>query len=187
MSRGFSHDQSIIKEEYAMNTVMTAAPGESPNSEVFAITKGALDWLRNAPNPFYATPVEEKRVEVMDTIRGLARDIRDLDFEIRCADVQIHIAAERKNLLEVAIAEIEAKIGREKDRSVMKGLEASKWRTLRQRKKVLRQLDLLYREKRGFVDQIKTLKACIKDLNRIKDDPSVLAALVAEAEVGVVN
>jgi hypothetical protein len=170
-----------------MNAVMTAAPNENPGSEVFAIAKGALDWLRNAPNPFYPTPVEEKRAEVTDTIRGLAQDIRDLDFEIRCVDVQIHIANERKKLLEAAIAGIEEKMGRERDRGVMKGLDASKWRTLRQRKKVLRQLDVLYREKRGFVEQIKKVKACIMDLNRIKDDPSVLAALVAEAEVGVVN
>ncbi len=170
-----------------MNAVMTAASNENPGSEVFAIAKGALDWLRNAPNPFYPTPVEEKRAEVTETICGLARDLRDLDFEIRCVDVQIHIAVERKKLLESALAGIEEKVSTEKDRGAMKGLDASKWRTLRQRKKVLRQLDLLHREKRGFVDQIKTLKACIKDLNRIKDDPSVLAALVAEAEVGVVN
>src|SRR5574341_951375 len=132
-----------------MNAVMTAVSNENPGSEVFAIAKGALDWLRNAPNPFYPTPIEAKRAEVVDTIRGLARDLRDLDFEIRCADVQIHIATERK--------------------------------------KLLHQLVPLYREKRGFVGQIKKLKACITDLNRIKDDPSVLAALAAEAEVSAVN
>lgn len=170
-----------------MNAVMTAVSNENPGSEVFAIAKGALDWLRNAPNPFYPTPIEAKRAEVVDTIRGLARDLRDLDFEIRCADVQIHIATERKKLLESALDGIEEKIGGQPDGGVMKGLDASKWRTLRQRKKVLHQLDLLYREKRGFVGQIKKLKACITDLNRIKDDPSVLAALAAEAEVSAVN
>ncbi len=170
-----------------MNAVITAVSNATPGSEVIAIAKGALDWLRNAPNPFDLTPMEEKRAEVIDTIRGLARDLKDLDFEIRCTDVQIHIALERKKLLEAALANIEAQKVAERNSGAIKGLDASKWRTLRQRKKLLREIELLYNEKRGYVNQIKTVKTCMTDLNRIKDDPFMLAALVAEAEVSTVH
>ncbi len=170
-----------------MNTVMTAVSNETSGSEVFAIAKGALDWLRNAHDPFYPTPVEEKRAEVMDLIRGLARDLKDLDFEIRCTEVQIHIALERKKLLEAALARIEAQRGAENNRFVVKGLDASKWRTLRERRKLLRGIERLFSEKRGYINQIKAVKCCMTDLNRIKDDPSMLALLVAESDVAMVN
>jgi hypothetical protein len=187
ISQGNPECQTKSKEEYAMNAVMTAASNEMPGSEVFAIAKGALDWLRNAPDPFVPTPVEEKRAEVIDMIRGLARDLKDLDFEIRCTEVQIHIALERKKLLDAAVAGIEEQRGAEKNRFVIKGLDASKWRTLRERRKLLREMERLFSEKRGYINQIRTVKGCMTDLNRIKDDRSMLALLVAEADVAMVN
>ncbi len=170
-----------------MNAVTIAASNEISGSEVIAITKGALDWLRNAPDPFVPTPVEEKRAEVIDMIRGLARDLKDLDFEIRCTEVQINIARERKKLLESALARIEEQRGAENNRFVVKGLDASKWRTLRERRKLLRGIERLFSEKRGYINQIKTVKGCMTDLNKIKDDPSMLALLVAESDVAMVN
>ena len=170
-----------------MNAVTTTASNAVPGSEVIAITKGALDWLRNVPNPFNPTPVEEKRAEVIDMIRGLARDLKDLDFEIRCTEVQIHIALERKKLFEAALVRIEEQRGAENNRFVVKGLDASKWRTLRERRKLLRQMECLFSEKRGYINQIKTVKSCMTDLNRIKDDRSMLALLVAESDAAMVN
>jgi len=170
-----------------MNTAMTTAPSAIPGSEVIAITKGALDWLRNAPDPFYPTPLEEKRAEVVDMIRGLARDLKDLDFEIRCAEVQIHIALERKKLLEGALARIEEQRGADNNRFIVKGLDASKWRTLRERRKLLREMERLFSEKRGYINHIKTVKSCMTELNRIKDDPFMLATLIAEVDASVVN
>ncbi len=169
-----------------MNTAMTTAANEVAGSEVIVITKGALDWLRNAPSPFHLTPLEEKRAEVVDMIRGLACDLKDLDFEIRCAEVQIHIALERKKLLEAALARIEEQRGAGKSRFIVKGLDASKWRTLRERKKLLREMERLFSEKRRYINQIRTVKSCMTELNRIKDDPFMLATLVAE-DTAVVN
>ncbi len=152
---------------------------DTRGGELVSILKGANEFLRDIPL-YEPTPIETTRAELLTSIRDLSEDLRDESFYFGCAQVQIHLCLERKTLLDAELKKIDLR-SKGAAANVMKGLEAAKWRTLRSRKKLIRELDQLFTEKRDLAGKIKNIREMMSGLRRIVGTPHLLAMAAAES------
>lgn len=155
-------------------------------SSAVSILKGAQEWLRIAPTGGEA--VEQTRNELIQTLGDLRYERNRLTenreetiMALACAEVQIHLALEQKKVLDAAIAQILGRKTTEKNASVLKSLEAAYWRTMVSRRKLLKEIDVLFADKRQQKKELSKVDFLLmrnnfmrRSINEILDNPNLL-------------
>jgi hypothetical protein len=173
-----------ITEEITMQTIMVT--DNILALEAAAIVKGAQEWLTSVP-AYEPTPAEKLKAELIMTLRELTTEERDLLFFHGAAEVQIHISLEQKKVIDAALAETEARKKNEKRPEMLKALDAAYWRTMRTRKRLLREIDGLFTEKRDLAGKLRTVRSLRTGIKGIINNPLTLAAAVASMESETIN
>ncbi len=161
-----------------MKTVAIDTTGNILEKEIVNIIKGSQDYLRI---PFTEQEqVDSIKKELVQNLRDIRKERESAIFFIAATEVQISLSLEQKKTIESAIQQTKERMLTETDAKLTTGLEAAFWRSMKMRKKLIKEIAALFEEKQQYIEKLREADYMRTGIHDILNNPIKLRQAAME-------